>query len=133
MVGDGEIAGMLGAIETFQKRKRILLLADSKVAINAIQNACKIGKARTIDLKHLIEAIDNRNQIQGEEEAVAVGWVKSHIGMKGNELANKQVKKGARKRDRGRQVTEGEVRQRVMEWKQEVRRVVGFGEGRIMS
>ena len=80
-VWDGEISGMLGAIETFEKGERILLLADSKAAINAIKKAGKTGKARTTDLKYLIEAIDNRNRIQGEDEAVAVGWVKSHIGI----------------------------------------------------
>src|SRR5258706_14322093 len=98
---------MLGVVDTFEKGERILLLAASKAAISAIKNAGTSGKARTADHKYLIEAIDSRRRGHRDDETVAVGWVKSHIGIKGIEMADRQAKIGAGKRDRGEQVTEG--------------------------
>ena len=56
-VWDGEVAGMLGAVQEFETGEKILLLADSKAAISAVKKAGKTGKARTGDLVRLLEAI----------------------------------------------------------------------------
>ena len=132
-VWDGEISGMLGAIANFDKGERILLLADSKAAISAVKKAGIKGKARTADLKQLIELIEERGQGLEESGAVAVGWVKSHAGIKGNEMADRQARKGAGMKTQGGQVTEGGIRQKVKECRREAGQAIGYGKGKVMS
>ena len=65
--------------------------------------------------------------------AVAIGWVKSHIGIHGNEMADGMAKKGAKKGAEILQVTEGGIRQKVKGWRKEERQVVGYGKGKAVS
>ena len=75
---------MLEAAERFETGERILLLVDSEAAISAVMKAGKKGKARTRDLARLMEAIGRREGVVGKG-SVSLGWVKSHIGIHGNE------------------------------------------------
>ena len=72
-VWDGEIAGMLGAAEKFETRKKILLLADSKAAISAVKKVGRTGKARTRDLARLMEAIEKREGGRGGGDCPRMG------------------------------------------------------------
>ena len=63
---------------------------------------------------------------------VALGWVKSHIGIQGNERAE-MAKTGAGTRAEVLQVTEGGIRQKIKEWRKEVRQVNGYVRGKVTS
>ena len=131
-VWDGEIAGMAGAVEGFERGEKILLLADSKAAISAVRKAGRTGKARTRDLAKLMNIIREREEENGKG-AVALGWVKSHIGIHGNEMADGMAKKGAEKGADTLQVTEGGIRQKTKRGRKKERQVVGFGKGKAVS
>ena len=64
---------------------------------------------------------------------MSLGWVKSHIGIHGNERVDEMAKKGAEKRVDVLQVTEGGIWQKIKRWRKEVRQVEGFGRGTVMS
>ena len=93
---DGEIAGIVGAIENFERKERILLLADSRAAISAVKKAGRTGKARTRELVKLMKIVKEREEENGKG-AVVLGWVKSHIGIRRNEMADEMARKGAEK------------------------------------
>ena len=131
-VWDGEIAGMAGAVEKFERGERILLLADSKAAISTVMKAGRTGKARTRDLVKLMRTIAERENEVGKG-VVELGWLKSHIGIHGNEMADRMAKEGAGKDADILQVTEGGIRQEIKGWRREERQVVGFGKGRAVS
>ena len=117
-VWDGEIAGMAGAVEKFEKGERILLLANSKAAIAAVKKAGRSGKARTRDLTRLMGLIAKRKE-EARKGALALGWVKSYIGIHGNEMADKMAKKGAEKGADILQVMEGGIQQKIKGWRKE--------------
>ena len=120
-VWDGQIAGMLGVVEKFEIGEKILLLADSKAAISAVKKAGKTGKARTRG--------NRESEVGG---AVALGWVKSHIGIHGNEITNEIAKKEAKKKVESRRTPSH--RRRDSSKDQEVEeRCEGFGKGKVMS
>ena len=105
-VWDGEITGVLEATKRFETGEQILLLADSKAAISAVRKAGKKGKARTQDLKELMEVL-------GWREREGAGWVKSHIRIEGSEKADEMAKAGAEWRSGMLQVTEGGIRHKI--------------------
>ena len=121
--------GMAGAVEKFERGERILLLADSRAAISAVKKAGRTGKAK---LAKLLRTIAEREAEVGKG-AVALGWVKSHIGIHGNEMADGMAKKGAKKGADTLQVTEGGIRQKIKGWRKEERQVEGFGKGKAVS
>jgi len=64
--------------------------------------------------------------------AVSFGWVKAHVGTRGNELANQLAKEGATLSEEwgvARMVTEAELRQRWKKMREEGRKVKGTGMG----
>ena len=46
-VWDGEVAGLERGLKAIDQGSRVLLLADSKAAIQAVQKAGRTGRART--------------------------------------------------------------------------------------
>ena len=71
-------------------KNNIMILADSQAAIAAIKKAGKTGKARTRDLAAIVKGIRAR------KGRTRLGWVKSHIGIEGNEQADHLAKKGTK-------------------------------------
>ena len=125
-VWDGEITGMeRGLKATANHDGKVIILADSKAAIQAVVNAGRRGKARTKSLCQLSAAISNW-QVQHGPDNVAIGWVKSHIGIEGNERADEMAKMGSEKEGRDT-ATEGGLRQ----WEKERRRQVRVRKGYI--
>lgn len=91
MVWDGEVNGILNGIKSTTRERKVLILPDSQAAINAGREAGRTRKARTKELKEIVEMIAER---QGElgQDAVNLGWVKAHIGIEGNEKADERAK-----------------------------------------
>ena len=109
-VWDGEITGMkMGLRAADNTDEKVIILSDSKAAIQAVINAGRRGKARTRDLAHLGQQLRRRQDLYGQDN-VAVGWVKAHVGIEGNERADEMAKMGAAKEGRDH-VTEGGLRQ----------------------
>lgn len=92
---DSEIAGIRDALERFMPNSKILVLSDSTSAIAALVNAGKTGEAGTPDLGKAIEAVRERQERLGED-AVVIAWVKSHVGIMGNEIADEEARLGSR-------------------------------------
>jgi len=135
-VWDGEVVGMRGGIQMVPEDHKILLLSDSQAAIAAVRKAGRTGRARTGELKEVVEEIRKRQQNLGPD-AVRFAWVKAHVGTRGNEKADRMAKAGAElgDEDEGMQkvITEGGLRQ---EWKRrraEERKVKGTGMGRVVK
>ena len=109
----------------------ILVLADSQAAIAVVKKAGRTGRARSKDLADIIKIIRNR------DGRTSLGWVKSHIGIEGNEQADVLAKKGTKWRlpSQRSSVTEGGVRQ----WVKQIRQVsrgadmTGYGRGRVID
>ena len=89
----------LGLRAAGNTEEKVIILSDSKAAIQAVINAGRRGKARTRDLAHLGQQIRYRQDLYGQNN-VAVGWVKAHVGIAGNERADQMVKMRAAKEGR---------------------------------
>jgi len=59
-VWDGEVCGVRGALEVALRETNVLNLSDSQGAIAAVKKAGRTGKARTRDLKIVMEGIRER-------------------------------------------------------------------------
>ena len=109
-VWDGEVTSMkMGLKAAGNIDDKVVILSDSKVAIQAVINAGRRGKARTRDLAQLGNEIRSRQSLYGPDN-VTVGWVKAHVCIEGNERADEMAKMGAAKEGRNH-VTEGGLRQ----------------------
>ena len=88
-VWDGEITGMAEALGKGPKDRRVLILADSKVAIQAVKKAGRTGKVRTGELVRVIKEIKERQRMG---HGVRLAWVKAHMGIPGNERVDERAK-----------------------------------------
>ena len=104
-VWDGEIAGMRLALESLSVAP-LLVLSDSEAALAAVRNAASAGRARTTDLKRVVDLVGEW-VMAGEE--IRFGWVKAHVGVWGNQRADALAKRGCPREDPPR-ATEGGVR-----------------------
>ena len=85
-VWDGEITGMAEALGKGPRDRGVLILADSKAAIQAVKKAGRTGRARTGELVRVIKGIKERQRMGHE---VRLAWVKAHVGIQGNESRRK--------------------------------------------
>jgi len=86
-VWDGELCGVRGALEDAPSDSNILILSDSQAAIAAVKKAKGTGRARTRDLRFVMEGIKERQSKLGPN-AVSFGWVKAHNELQGNKEAD---------------------------------------------
>ena len=108
-----------------------LLLSDSQAAIKAVKKAEMTGKARTRELKLLMDEIERRSK---NKLRVRLGWIRSHVGINGNERADTLSKK-ATLTESWRpgmidSITEGGVKQLWSDARRRVREIFGYGKGK---
>ena len=119
-VWDGEITGMkIGLRAASNKEDKVIILSDSKAAIQAVINSGRRGKAQTRDLVQLGNYIRTRQDLYRPDN-VTGGWVKAQVGIEGNERADEMAKMGAAKEGRNH-VTKGSLRQ----WKRRGEEITG--------
>ena len=63
--------GMAEALEHGPRSKRMLILADSMAAIQAVKKAGKMGKARSRELVRVMREVQKRGNVR-------LAWVKAH-------------------------------------------------------
>ena len=84
---------MAEALSTWDKSGKVIVLTDSLATIAAIKKAGKTGQARTGQLRKVMRKIEEGRKAIGPD-AVSLGSVKSHIGIKGKEEADKKATLG---------------------------------------
>ena len=89
-VFQGEILGIHRACENLMnfQAKKVTIFCDSQSALAALANSKVTSK--TVD-----KCIDNLNQLSLQTE-VELKWVKAHVNIPGNEIADKQAKLGTK-------------------------------------
>ena len=75
-VWDSEVTGLERGIQAAGNREwKIILLTDSKAAVQATREAGKTGKVKTRALARLANEIRERNDLYGPGNTL-IGWVK---------------------------------------------------------
>ena len=124
-VWDGEVGGLeKGILAAANRDWKFLLLSDSKTTIHRIQNAGVSGMEGTRALARLGNDIKDRQESYGGDNTL-IAWVKSHIGIKGNEEADEIVKFGSMK-EKGGEIMEAGIRQVSKEKRKSKRNILGF-------
>ena len=133
-VWDAEVTAVAEVLR-ISKGMGLLILSDSQAAIAAIVKAGRKGQGRTKELREAINLIARR--CRNDSTAVCLGWVKSYVGIEGNEAADKEAKEAAEGKNtsegtrRVTMVPEGGVRQEVSAKRQEERKQAGWGLGEV--
>jgi len=83
-------------------------------------------------LRWVVDEIGRRKEELGED-AVTLGWVKAHVGIYGNEKADKLAKEGAEKTSKKTWITEGGLKQAWVKKRKAERCVQGTGMGRVLK
>ena len=91
-VWDAEVTAVAETLR-LSKGKRLLILSDSQAAIAAVVKADRKGQGRTKELSLATNRIARR--CRNDHTVVCLGWDKSHIGVEGNEAADKEAKGAA--------------------------------------
>ena len=88
-VFQAEIVAITNAVKSLKKQHKlnVTIRSDSQAAILAI-------KSNTIKSKVVKECRSSLNHL-GKDNNVTLQWIKSHAGHEGNEMADKNAKKGA--------------------------------------
>ena len=121
------------ALTVYDRKGKIIILSDPQAAIAAIRNVGQTGKASTGELRKVIKKIEEGKKAVGPN-IVTLGRVKSHIGIKGKEEGDKEVKLGANEEDPAFPViTEGGLKEAWKKMREEERFVKGTGEGRVVK
>jgi len=131
-VWDGEVCGIRGALEDALSEANVLILSDAQAAIAAVKKAGYTGRARTRDLKIVMEGIRER-QVRLGPNAVSFGWVKAHNELYGNEEADRLAKETTNLYFEDPQITQGGLKQALRKMREEERRVKGVGMGRVVK
>jgi len=132
MLSDGEVCGVRGALENAPRDSNVLILSDSQAAIAAVKKAGRTGRARTRDLKVVIEGI-RESQSRLGPNAVLFGWVKAHNELHGNEEADRLAKEATNLYPEDPQITEGGLKQAWKRMREEERSVKGAEMGRVVK
>jgi len=113
-VWDGEVVGMQGRIQMVPEDQKILVLSDSHAVTAAVQKAGKTGRARTRELKEVVEEVRKR-QKNLRPDPIRFAWVKTHVGTRDNEKADQMAKSrtelGDEDEGMNKVITEGGLRQ----------------------
>ena len=109
-VWDGEVCGVRGEFEDAPSESNVLILSDSQAAIAAVKKAGRTGRARTRDLKVVMEGIRERQSRLGPN-VVLFGWVKAHNELHDNEEADRLAKEATNLYPEDPQITEGGLKQ----------------------
>jgi len=131
-VWDGEVCGVRGALEDAPSESNVLILSDSQAAIAAVRKAGNTGRARTCDLRVVMEGIRER-QFRLGPNAVSFGWVKAHNELHGNEEADRLAKEATNLYPEDSQITEGGLKQAWRKMREKERRLKGVGMGRVVG
>ena len=129
---DGEVKTVAEALLAWDKSGKVIVLTDSQAAIAAIKKAGRTGKARMGELRKVMRKIEEKRSALGPN-VVSLGWVKSHIRIKGNEEADKKAKLCADIEDPAFPVMEGSLKEAWKKMRKEERCVRGTREGRVVK
>ena len=99
------------------------MLSDSRAALMAINCAAGLGRGRTRELMEVVDGVGRRSLLG---LSTRFGWVKAHVGITGNELADAMAEAGCRE-SLFPQVTEGGVRAMWKDIRSRERAKVGLG------
>ena len=89
---NGEIEAISLALQQLlyqlQAFEKVLILVDSKAAIQAVSFTSQPKSKKINDIKQALK------HLQAFKKTVSIQWVPSHVGLEGNETADKLAKKG---------------------------------------
>ena len=85
--GDAELQGILLALQASKLRDQVIILSDSQASITSVHKLCSGEQAPRSGIEKAIKrTITERGR---PNLTTGISWVRSHIGITGNELAGK--------------------------------------------